>query len=131
MAMRESSRRLSEAINKTLSDANKGGQHITGGDEIRIEIAVSSFVRKNFHWRYSESAPTVEDLPERVERAIWCFCKSVSVHGAGMKALCSQLAEWINANYQRVPGRSWRGLGRGFPAEQFRKGEDEPDGARS
>ena len=114
MAMRETSRQLSEAINMIVREANKGGQNLTGGDERRIEIAVFNFVKKNFHPRYSESAPMVHDLPERIERAIWCFSKTVSVHGAGMKALCTQLAEWINANYQKVPGRPWRGLGRGF-----------------
>ena len=44
MRIRDSSRRLSEAINKILTDANKRGQHIAGDDEIRIDIAVSNFV---------------------------------------------------------------------------------------
>ena len=114
MAMRESSRQLKDAIEKIVSAAAEGG-YITGGDQMRIENAVETFVRQNFHPRYPGStAPVVEDLPARVERKILGSSKDVMILDEVMIPLCSQLAEWINANYQKAPGRPWRGLGRGF-----------------
>ena len=114
MAMRESGRQLKDAIEKIVSAAAEGG-YITGGDQSRIAIAVENFVRKNFCLRYPGSkAPVVRDLPARVERTILGFSRDVMILDEVVKPLCSQLAEWINANYQKVPGRPWRGLGRGF-----------------
>ena len=114
MAMRESSRRLQDGIAKIIRAARRSGM-ITGRDEIAMGIAVEGFVKKNFRWRFPGSnAPMVEDLPARVERTIECFSRDILVHDGVMKPMCAQLAEWINANYQKVSGQPWRRLGRNF-----------------
>ena len=114
MAMRESSRRLLEVINRIVSDVSKRG-YITGGDQMRIENAVAHFVRDNFYPSFPESpTPIVEDLPKRIERTILCSSKDIMIHDDDIKPLCAQLAKWINANYRKHPGRPWRRLGRGF-----------------
>ena len=114
MAMGESSRRLSEAINRIVSEVSKRG-YITGGDQMRIEIAVSRFIRGNFYPSFPESpTPIVKDLPKRIERTILCFSKTIMIPDEEMRTLCDRLAEWINPNYRKRPGKPWKWLGRGF-----------------
>ena len=112
--MRISRSQLEDQISKIVRAAAQAGG-ILEGDQTRIEIAVSRFVRKNFHLRHLGSwEPAVEDLATRIEVTISRFSSSILVRPELMKALCTQLAEWINAHFQKVPGRYWKGLGRGF-----------------
>ena len=116
MAMRESSRRRLEAIDRIVSDfISKTGY--PGGDQARIESAVLNFLRENFYPSFPESpAPIVKNLPTLIERTIACssISKNIMICDDDMKPLCARLAEWINDNYRKYPRRRWKRLGRGF-----------------
>ena len=108
--------KLNDGILKIVSAANKG-PWITGGDQSRIQFAVDKFVNEHFHTRYELEAPIVEGLPKLLEIAIQKWGgyrhKPVVVAGPeGIEELCRQLADWINENYQKVPNKPWKGIGR-------------------
>ena len=104
--------KLNNGIKERVRAAGQEGRGITGGDQNRIQLAVSVFVNKNFTARYDSQVPPVKDLPEILETTVQKFSESILVSDECMKKLCRQLAEWINANYQRVPNTPWRGIGR-------------------
>ena len=101
--------RLPEIVGRISSD------QMTGGDQTRIEIAISGFVRANFYPRYpGSSAPRVSNLSQLVRAAIEQFTRSNPTTDAALDELCPQLAEFINSQFQKKENKPWRKVGRGW-----------------
>ena len=101
--------RLPEIVERISRD------EVTGRDQNCIRIAIARFVRANFYPRFvGTTAPPAKHLPELVEATIEQFCRSILMSSAVMDRLCSELAAFINAGFQKKEFKPWRKVGRGW-----------------